>query len=115
MRTDVLVEASMDGQVHAVDRSRSSQGFVAAAPHHREDLAEGALEAAVGVVARPRVMRDRLRHLREGDLEKSGAPSAEEHAGMAVDTPQRRLRAEHSGYRIGRLGGETREARLEIR
>ena len=115
MSPHVFVEAALDPLMDAVDRARGGERLVEASPDHREHLAEGALEAPVGIVAGPRVVRDRLRHLGVRDLEQRGAAAAEEHAGMAVHAPEGGVGAEQAGHRVRSLGGQASQASLEVR
>jgi hypothetical protein len=97
-----------------MDGARRRKRLVAAAPHHREHLAKGPLEAAVGVGPGLRVVRDRLRYLRMGDLQERRPAPAEEEAGVPVHLPQRRAGAEETGHRIVDLGADRGEPGLEL-
>ena len=110
----VLDVAPANPLVDAVDGARRRERFVQAAPDHGKHLPEGALEAPVRVVAGDRVVRDRLRHGRVGDLEQRRASTAEEGRGVAVDLPQRRVRSEQPGDRVRDAGGEGGQAGLEL-
>ena len=98
----------------AMHAARGAQRIVELAEHHREHVAERALEPTDHIRARLRVMIDRVRDHRMRELQQRGAAAAEEHREIATDLPRDRCRTEDPGARIAHASRKLGERGLEL-
>jgi hypothetical protein len=93
---------------------RAEETAASRSPHHREDVLEGAEEAAEHVLERARVIGHRLRDEGMRQLEQRRAAAAEKDDGLPVARPHARRRSEDAVPRIAHGGPHPGEGSLEI-
>jgi hypothetical protein len=86
----------LDRGVPLVQPSTRGQCLVERAKYHAEDRAEGSVKSTDRIANHLRVLRDRCRHPRMGQLQQQGATSAKENCRLPVNLPDQGIRAEQA-------------------